>query len=129
MKLQPVLMGLTVINCGLLAYGLSHTAAAAPAMPAVLRAQGLEIVDKAGKVRASISVMPTQTLKDGSVYPETVLLRLITSKGKPTVKVSAMEDGAAMSLSSDGPAYAQILARTDTPVLNLMDKAGKRLAP
>ena len=47
-----------------------------------------QIVDERGKVRASISIMPATKLQDGSTYPETVLLRLITPDGRPSVKLS-----------------------------------------
>ena len=131
MKLQPLLVTLTVINLGLLGYQAfqTHAQAAPPPVAPVLRGKALEIVDDGGKVRASITLFPASRQKDGSIYPETVLLRLINSKGKPTVKISSLDDGAAMSLGSDGPAYAQVLARDDRPVLNLIDKDGKRLAP
>jgi hypothetical protein len=42
---------------------------------------------------------PAAKMPDGTVgYPETVLLRLIDSKGAPNVKVAATEDGSAVSL-------------------------------
>jgi hypothetical protein len=130
MKVQPVLIALSALNlCGLTYLVSQSEAFAAPTAAAMLRGRGLEIVDPAGRVRASISLMPAQTLKDGSVYPETVLLRLINGKGRPNVKISAMEDGSAMSLASEGPAYAQILARTDKPELNLVAADGKRMTP
>ncbi len=131
MKLQPVLIALTAVNLAILGYLTLRTRAeaATPATAQMLRGKGLEIVDDAGKVRASITLFPAARQKDGSIYPETVLLRLINSHGKPTVKISSLDDGAAMSLGSDGPAYAQILARDDKPVLNLIDRDGKHLAP
>ena len=130
MKLQTVLVGLTVINLGLLGYQAVHaTSAHAAADDGILRGKGLQITDDKGKVRASITLMPASRQKDGSMYPETVLLRLITSEGKPTVKISALEDGAAMSLGSSGPAYAQILARNDRPAVNLVGGDGRRFGP
>ena len=130
MKLQPVLIALTALNLCLLTYLVTRSSAqAADAVAPVLRGRALEIVDAGGKVRASVTLFPASRQQDGTMYPETVLLRLINSQGKPTVKISAMEDGAAMSLGSAGPAYAQILARSDTPGLNLIDASGKRLTP
>ncbi len=130
MKLTPVLVGLTVINLGLVGYQtLYATAAKAAADDGILRGKGLQITDDKGRVRASISLFPASRQPDGSMYPETVLLRLITSEGKPTVKISALEDGAGMSLGSNGPAYAQILARNDRPELNLVGRDGRRFGP
>src|SRR5437762_2547528 len=45
-------------------------------------------------------------------YPETVLLRLIDSKGAPNVKIAATEDGSAVSLGGESnPTNVQVLAR------------------
>jgi hypothetical protein len=61
----------------------------------VLRGRGLEITDDEGRVRASIKLHPASVLPDGTAYPETVLLRLISSQGRPNVKIAATEDGSA----------------------------------
>ena len=80
-----------------------------------------------GKVRASISIMPAEKLKDGSTYPETVLLRLITTDGRPSVKISATTDGSGMALSDgQGLSYVQVLARGDKPEINIVDKSGQK---
>ena len=57
-------------------------------------------------------------------YPETVLLRLITSKGGPNVKLSATEDGSGMVLGGE-PGYVQILSRSKTPFIKLVNKNGR----
>src|SRR5712692_10414862 len=80
----------------------------------VLRGRALEIVDERGKVRASITVFPanpTVKMPDGTTgYPETVLLRLHDSKGRPNVKLAAKEGGAALLLGGESdPTYVQIL--------------------
>ena len=63
---------------------------------------------------------------DGSTYPETVLLRMSTSEGRPVVKIASSEDGAGMALSAaEGLAYVQILARGGDPKLVVVDGAGK----
>jgi hypothetical protein len=59
-------------------------------------------------------------------YPETVLLRLINSKGAPNVKLAASEDGAGLVLGGESnPTHVQILARGATTSLKLSDKDGK----
>lgn len=103
MKNQRVLVALTVVNLALLLFTLmqqARPAFAADALP-MLRGSGLEIVDGKGEVRASIKVLPAGKSQDGEAYPETVLLRLITERGRPSVKVSASE--AMSGLSFAGP--------------------------
>jgi hypothetical protein len=106
MKTQRIAIGLTVLNLLILAYTLFRASPAAPAEVApVLRAHALEIVDDNGRVRAMIRVFPPSPdakLPDGTTgYPETVLLRLIDSKGAPNVKIAATEDGSAVSLGGE----------------------------
>jgi hypothetical protein len=62
----------------------------------VLRGRGLEIVDAQGRIRASISIMPASRADTGS---ETVLLRLITERGRPSVKLGSSERGSGLSLA------------------------------
>src|SRR5881409_2097960 len=128
MKIQPVMIALTVANAGMLLFSLAqpHHVAAQDVAP-VLRGRALEIVDDRGRVRASIKVFPadpTVKMPDGSTgYPETVLLRLINSKGAPNVKISASEDGSGMSLGGDSnPTHVQILARGTNTSLKLVNK-------
>jgi len=128
LKIQPLLLALTVINLGLFGYTISQQGAqAAPNDDGIIRGKGLQIVDERGKVRASISIMPATKLQDGSTYPETVLLRLITPDGRPSVKLSALTDGSGMSLSDgQGLSYVQVLARGDKPEINIVDKSGRK---
>jgi hypothetical protein len=94
----------------------------------VLRGKALEIVDDNGKVRASITLFPASKQKDGSIYPETVLLRLITDAGRPAVKISAMSTGSGMALSDGhGLSYVQLLATKDAPEFNIVDKTGAKV--
>ena len=90
MKLQRILIALTIINIGLLAFLLSHPVTATQEVAQVLRGHSLEIVDDLGRVRASIALHAAHKLADGSIYPETVLLRLINEDGRPNIKLSAM---------------------------------------
>jgi hypothetical protein len=101
--------------------------ATSPEVAPVLRGRALEIVDDQGRVRAMIKIFPpdpTVKMPDGTTgYPETVLLRLINSKGAPNVKISATEDGSGMSLGGESnPTHVQILARGTNTSLKLVNK-------
>jgi hypothetical protein len=93
MKTQRVLIALTVLNLALLLITLTmqiRPAVAASVAP-TLRGHALEIVDDQGRVRASLNVFPAGKSKQGDAYPETVLFRLITERGRPSVKISTSE--------------------------------------
>ncbi len=132
MKAQRIAIALTVLNLGILAYTLFRASPAASADVApVLRAHALEIVDESGRVRAMIRVFPHDPnvkMPDGTTgYPETVLLRLIDSTGAPNVKISATEDGSAMSLGGESnPTHVQVLARGESTSLKLVNKDGQQ---
>jgi hypothetical protein len=132
LRLQPLVIGLTLLNLGLLGVTVLRgpaVAAPSPAPDGMLRGRGLQIVDDRGKVRASIAIEPASRQPDGSIYPETVLLRLITAEGRPVVKLFSAEDGAGMTLAAaTGPAYAQMLARGGHPAVVVVDDAGKETA-
>src|SRR5438128_991022 len=102
MKLAGMLLILTVVNLVLLAILLARgQKAQAGDELSVLRGRALQIVDDQGRVRASITVFPTDPkfkTADGKPYPETVLLRLINANGRPNVKLSASNEGAALGL-------------------------------
>src|ERR1700694_4396888 len=99
MKAQPVLIALTAVNLVLLGYSATRThPAVAQDGPAVLRGRGLEIVDDRGRVRASIALLAPTAQRDGTKSTDTVILRLITPAGRPSVKIAASETGAGMSL-------------------------------
>jgi len=129
MKIQRLLIVLTLVNLVLLIIKLAQMrTAAAQAVAPVLRGRALQIVDDRDRVRASIAVLPASTQKDGSVYPETVLLRLITEKGRPSVKISASEETAGVTLV--GPTgtkntYVQLWAKGATSALTLKDEDGR----
>src|SRR5262245_20554812 len=93
---------LTALNLFVFGCALTRTASAPPAE---LRVKSLELVDDQGRVRAELKVFPADPhvkMPDGSVgYPETVLLRLVNSKGAPNVKIAATEDGSGVSLGGD----------------------------
>jgi hypothetical protein len=132
MKTQRIAIGLTVLNLLILAYTLFRASPAASAEVApVLRAHALEIVDDNGRVRAMIRVFPANPavkMPDGTTgYPETVLLRLIDSKGAPNVKIAATEDGSAVSLGGESnPTNVQVLARGTNTSLKLVNQDGQQ---
>ncbi len=132
MNAQRLLIALTVVNAVLLVLSLAQPrAVVAQGVAPVLRGRTFEIVDDRGRVRASIAVLPADPavkMPDGSTgYPETVLFRLITSKGRPTVKIAATEDGAVLALGGESdPTYASIAARGASTSLKLVNKDGRQ---
>jgi hypothetical protein len=100
MKTRWSLAMLTLANLVVLIVSLgTMRPAVAQGAPPVLRGRALEIVDDQGRVRASLTVLPAGTSAKGDRYPETVLLRLITERGRPSVKIGASEETAGMSLA------------------------------
>jgi hypothetical protein len=132
MKTQRFAIGLTVLNLFVLMSVLFRAnSATTPDLPPVLRVRGLEVVDDQGCVRAMLKVFPADPkvkMPDGTTgYPETVLLRLIDSKGAPNVKIAATEDGSAMSLGGESnPTHVQVLARGANTSLTLVNKDGQK---
>ena len=103
MTIQRLLIALTVANLAILSVTLTAMRPAVaqdtPPVAPVLRGRALEIVDDQGRVRASLSVLPAGTSARGDRSAETVLLRLITERGRPSVKIGASEETAGMSLA------------------------------
>ena len=136
MKRQRLLIALTLVNLALLILSpvRPHPVVAqdvAQDVAPVLRGRALQIVDEHGRVRASISVYPADPnvkMPDGTTgYPETVLLRLISSKGGPNIKIAATEDGSAMVLGGDSnPTHIQLLARGPNTSFKLTNKDGRQ---
>lgn len=136
MKRQRLLIALTVVNLALLILSpvRPHPVVAqdvAQDVAPVLRGRALQIVDEHGRVRASISVYPADpSVKYAGWHdriPETVLLRLISSKGGPNIKIAATEDGSAMVLGGDSnPTHIQLLARGTNTSFKLTNKDGRQ---
>ncbi len=137
MKNQRELIVLTLVNLGILVFLLLRqigpVEASSPAT--VIRARGLEIVDVQGKVRASIQIVPAgparladgSVAKDGKIYPETVLFRLIRPDGRPSVKISTSEQGSGLTLGGGiDPTYIVLSADDGAPSLSLTDKDGRQ---
>ncbi len=134
MKIQPLLVALTIANASMLIFSLTqpHPTSAQEIAP-VLRGGGFEIVDDHGRVRAELKVFaadPNVKIPDGTTgYPETVLFRLVSSKGAPNVKIAATEDGSAVSLGGElNPTNVQILARGKETSLKLINKGWQATA-
>ncbi len=139
MKFHRLLVALTVFNLGLLVFLLAQVEVRflglrfLPRSPevnsagSVLRGRGLEITDDEGRVRASIKLQPASVLPDGTTYPETVLLRLISSQGRPNVKIAATEDGSALALGGEAdPTHVAIGAGGTSTSLKLVNKDGQQ---
>ena len=122
-------IGLTVLNLILLVVLVSSQATTAygtQAVPDVLRARSLEIVDERGRVRAAILVHGPETV-NGVKYPETVLFRLIDPVGGPLVKLTVAANGSALGMSDGlrGNGGVQLYARDTSSFVRVVDKAGR----
>jgi hypothetical protein len=127
---RRLLVVLTGLNLLLLVFSLGRSIVVAQDAAPVLRGRALEIVDDRGRIRASITILPADPnvkMPDGTTgYPETVLLRLVNSKGRPTIKIAATERGAGQLLGGESdPTYVQILAEGGVTSLKLSNKSGR----
>jgi hypothetical protein len=139
MKIQRVLIALTVVNLGLTMFLLTQlrrVEAGSPApgvttnTPPVLRGSALEIVDDQGRVRASIKIHPSDPnfkMPDGKTgHPETVMFRLIDPKGRPEVKLGASEQGGGLGLIGEtDTTHILLKAEGADTSLKLANKAGR----
>jgi hypothetical protein len=120
-RINRFALALTVVNVlVMIVFWSQPQAARAQAVPDILRAKGLEIVDDRGIVRAQIIVQPN----DGAV-----LFRLIDQKQKPLVKLGAGADGSGLMLTGD-PARQdwsgiQVMAKPAGSTLRLLNLDGK----
>jgi len=129
MKALRTLVVLTVINVAALVFTiavhLQPVFAAGP--PSVLRGSGLEIVDAQNRVRASISILPPAATPGDEAPAETVLLRLITERGRPSIKIGSSEPGSGISIA--GPTgtkdtYVILQAKGAVSSLKLRNESG-----
>ena len=129
MKIQRLLIVLTLVNLVFLIFTLAAMRpAVAQGVTPVLRGRSLEIVDDQGRVRASLSVLPAGTSAHGDHYPETVLLRLITERGRPSVKISTSEEAAGVSLagpSNTKDTYVILEAKGTSSSLKMKNENGR----
>jgi hypothetical protein len=123
------MIALTVVNVAVMIVTLAERRPmGAQEVAPVLRGRALEIVDTQGRVRASLNVMPASTSAAGDPYPETVLLRLITERGRPSVKISSAEPASGLSFA--GPTgtndtWLTLGAKGQSTSLKLKDENGR----
>ena len=130
MKMQRLLIVLTVVNLGMLICLLrSHIGPAlANSVAPVVRGRALEMVDAQGSMRASIKVQPAATFQPtGKRSPETVILRLMDPNGRPAGKIVASEQGAGLSFVGASDATHVLLGADGAESsLKLMNKDGRQ---
>jgi hypothetical protein len=130
------LTALTALNLVILMSALlgasppATTSTATSEVVPLVRCRAFELVDDQGRVRAMLKVFPADPkvkMPDGTTgYPETVLLRLIDSKGAPNVKIAATDDGSGISLGGESnPTHVQVLARGASTSLKLVNQDGR----
>ena len=138
MKTQRLLIAITVANLFLFLVAIATMrpalAQGRQEVAPVLRARALQIVDERGEVRASLSVLPPAISAHGDRSPEMVLLRLITERGRPSVKISASEVASGVSLagpSGTSSTYVILEAKGNASSLLLKNENGReqRLTP
>ena len=127
-RIALVLAGLNLVLIALVLVRIRPLEAKVRVSPGVLRGSALELVDAQGRVRAELKVLaadPDVKMPDGTRgSPETVLLRLIDSKGGPNVKLAATEDGSGLVLGGE-KGYVQILSRGRNPHVKIVDGGGQ----
>ena len=121
LKINRFALALTALNIfSMLAFWSQLQVTSAQAVPDVLRAKGLQIVDDGGNVRAQIIVQPGG---------DTVLFRLIDQKHQPLVKLGAGADGSGLMLTGDPATQEwsgiQVLAKPAGSTLRLLNLDGK----
>ena len=130
MKTPRSLIALTLVNLALLLVTIVQQLrpAFAQGETPVLRGRALEIVDAQGRVRASINVLPSSRSPSGEDQAETVLLRLITEQGRPSVKIGASEVTSGLSFA--GPTgtkdtYVILQSKATVSSLKLRNEDGR----
>ena len=128
MKIQRIAVAVTIINLVLMVMLLARinpvTAQQEQNKSGIIRGTGLEIVDKTGKLRASITFHDQETIS-GTTYPAGILLRLIDSKGQPVVKIDGSEEGGGLSFSNEQDGYIQLISRESGGFLKIKNADGK----
>jgi len=130
MKSPRTLVALTVINVTVLLVTMAQHLhpAFADGRPPVLRGRALEIVDGHGRVRASIDVLPRDVSPTGEDHAETVLLRLNTERGRPTIKIGSSEPASGLSIvgpTGTKDTYVIVQAKGTVSSLKLRNEDGR----
>ena len=130
MKTPRSLIALTLINLALLLFILAQQLrpVCAQGDVPVLRGRALEIIDAQGRVRASINVLHPSRSPNGEDQAETVLLRLITERDRPSVKIGASEPTSGLSFA--GPTgtkdtYVILQSKATISSLKLRNENGR----
>jgi hypothetical protein len=130
MKTPRSLVALTGINIALVFFTVVEQLRPAFAQGdvPVLRGRALEIVDAQGRIRASINVLPSSRSTSGEDQAETVLLRLITERGRPSVKIGSSEPTSGLSFA--GPTgtkdtYVILQSKATVSSLKLRNEDGR----
>ena len=130
MKTPRSLIALTLINLALLLLSLAQQLRPVFAQSdvPVLRGRALEIIDAQGRVRASINVLPSSGSPNGEDQAETVLLRHITERGRPSVKIGSSEPTSGLSFA--GPTgttntYVILQSKATISSLKLRNEDGR----
>jgi len=130
MKTPRSLVALTGINIALVFFTIAQQLrpAFAQGEVPVLRGRALEIVDAQGRVRASINVLPSSRSPNAEDQAETVLLRLITERGRPSVKIGSSEPTSGLSFT--GPTgtkntYVILQSKATISSLKLRNEDGR----
>ena len=132
MKSQRLLVTLTVVNIVLLVFSLDQSRAAvtqgdAPYSVVARLRSWISAVASAQVSRFCPQIRPSRCPDGTTGYPETVLLRLINSQGRPNIKIAATEQGAGLVLGGESnPTDVQILAEGPNTSLKLNNKDGQQ---
>lgn len=121
-------VNLALLMCELVVLAQLRPTAAAQDVAPVLRGRALQIVDEGGRVRASITVLAAGPQASGERSAETVLLRLITERGRPSVKIGASEQSAGLALigpTGTKDTYVQLGANGTASSLTLKNEDGR----
>jgi len=133
MRMQKLAIALTVVNLALLLLLISQLRpTSAQEVSPVLRGRALEIVDDQGRVRASIGILPPAPAgraSGGEAIPETVILRLMNTHGRPAVKLATSDQGAGISLTGSFDShetYVTLGSSGRTSQLKLRNEDGRQ---
>jgi hypothetical protein len=128
---ERVMVLLTIVNVAVLAFTLAERRPVeARSDGSVLRGRALEIVDAQGRVRASIGVLPAEKNGNGEGIPETVLLRLMTERGRPAIKISTSEEGSgfmAAGPTGTSQTYVTVGSKGNTASMRIRNEDGTEL--
>jgi hypothetical protein len=103
---QRFLVAITALNVACAAVSVSQLPranAASPDVSDVVRTRNLQVVDAAGRVRASIMVHPAKPGEE-----EAVVLRLLNPEGPPGVKLGLGQGSVGLALIAKEGDYVQL---------------------